>query len=283
MFKSSSPQDAIVLLDDCTPVTATAVGGVTWPKTGLTYFSLVGVGELTIFPSGTYNVVQNYEFSNDLTNWKSIPMQNDSSVPLAENTAVTGAGAATMSIPVKGWLYGRVTITTYTSGTYNCRVVGRAGSAVPATMPVAAIQDGTWTAQIGNTPNTTPILANPNTDYPSGATPITGASGNVANASAVATLSGTSGKTTYITGFEVTSGGATAASLVTVAITGTVTGTLSYTYAAPAGATAGATPLVVEFSTPVPASAANTSIVVTVPALGAGNTNATVVAHGYQL
>lgn len=157
MYKSSAPQDAIVLLDDCTPVTATASGGVTWPKTGLTYVSLAGVGEITVSPSGTYSVSQAYEFSNDLINWKAAPMQNDSSVPLAENTTVTGVGSATMSIPTKGWLYFRVAIT-YTSGTYNCRVVGRAGSAAPATQPVTAIQDGTWTVQMGNTPNTTPIL-----------------------------------------------------------------------------------------------------------------------------
>lgn len=158
MLKTSSPQDAIVLLDDCTPVTATAVGGITWGKTGLTYVSLAGIGVLTVSPSGVYNVVQNYEFSNDLTNWKSAPMQNDSSVPLAENTAVTGSGSAAMTINCKGWLYFRVTITTYTSGTYNCRIVGRAGTATPGTLPVAAIQDGTWTVQPGNTANTTPWL-----------------------------------------------------------------------------------------------------------------------------
>lgn len=97
-----------------------------------------------------------------------------------------------------------------------------------------------------------------------------------------ATLPAAAGKTTYITGFEVTGGGATAASVVAVTVTGTVTGTLSYRIAVPAGATAGITPLVVEFTRPIPASAANTAITVNVPSLGAGNTDAAAAAHGYQ-
>lgn len=176
MYKSNSPQDAVVLLDDCTPITATAVGGVTWPKTGLTYVSLAGISILTIFPNGTYSVVQNFEFSNDLTNWKTAPMQNDSSVPLAENTAVSGAGTASFSIPCKGWLYFRITVTTYTSGTYNCRIVGRAGGAVAGTLPVQAAQDGTWTVQPGNTANTTPWLT---TNIPSATTTRVSADGQI--------------------------------------------------------------------------------------------------------
>lgn len=120
-------------------------------------------------------------------------------------------------------------------------------------------------------------------DYPVGATPITAASGNVSNATASATLLGTSDKTTYITGFEISGSGATLGSAVTVTVTGTITGTLSYTYAAVAGALLGNSPLIVQFTKPIPASATNTNIVVSCPALGSGNTNNTVVAHGYQL
>lgn len=123
----------------------------------------------------------------------------------------------------------------------------------------------------------------PASDYPYGSTAIAAASGNVANAAAVATLAAVAGKTTYITGFEITASGATAALVVSVTVVGTITGTLTYTYAAVAGAALINTPLVVQFPTPIPASATNTTIVVTLPALGAGNTNATVVAHGYQL
>jgi hypothetical protein len=112
---------------------------------------------------------------------------------------------------------------------------------------------------------------------------ITAASGNVANAAAVATLPGVVGRTTYITGFEVTATGSTAVLIVLVTVAGVVTGTLTYVFVFPAGATTLATPLIVEFSRPIPASAQNTSIVVTLPAGGAGNTNAAVVAHGFQL
>lgn len=116
-----------------------------------------------------------------------------------------------------------------------------------------------------------------------GATRIRGASGNVANASAVATLAaGGASVTTYITGFEVTAAGATAGAVVNVTVTGTTGGTLTYVYAIPTGATVAAAPLVVEFPDPIPASAVNTAIAVTLPALGAGNTHAAVVAHGYQ-
>lgn len=119
--------------------------------------------------------------------------------------------------------------------------------------------------------------------YPIGATPITASSGNVAAGVASATLAGASGKTTYITGFEITSSGATVGLVVNPTITGTITGTLTYTYAATAGALLINTPLVVNFTTPIPASATNTPIVVSLPSLGIGNTNACVVAHGYQL
>jgi hypothetical protein len=124
----------------------------------------------------------------------------------------------------------------------------------------------------------TPIFALPVT-----AGAITAASGNVANASAVATLAGVAAKTTYLTGFEITAAGATAAAVVSVTVTGLAGGTATYTFAAPAGATLIAQPLLIEFVPPLQSSAVNTAIVVTLPALGLGNTNATVNAHGYTL
>ena len=107
-------------------------------------------------------------------------------------------------------------------------------------------------------------------------------SGNVANASAVATLAGAAGLTTYISGFEITGAGATAASVVTATITGLLGGTLTYVIAVPAGVTAPLPSLVVPFFPPLPSSSVNTNIVVTLSALGAGNTNAAVVAHGFR-
>ncbi|HLY84818.1 MAG TPA: hypothetical protein VKQ71_17670 [Acidimicrobiales bacterium] len=98
-----------------------------------------------------------------------------------------------------------------------------------------------------------------------------------------ATLPGVAGKTTYLTGFEVTGSGATAASVQLVTVTGVVGGPLSYDLAIPAGIAVGITPLTVEFARPIPATAPNTAILVNVPGFGAGNTAAAVVAHGYQL
>jgi hypothetical protein len=118
---------------------------------------------------------------------------------------------------------------------------------------------------------------------PSGATQKTGASGNVANASAVATLAAVSAKTNYITGFQVTAAGATAASVVNVTVTGLITGTATYTFVFPAGVTTAAQSLIVSFETAVKASGVNTAIVVTLPAGGTGNTNAAVAAQGYDL
>lgn len=119
--------------------------------------------------------------------------------------------------------------------------------------------------------------------YPNGAIPINGKSAVVANAAAVATLDSDAGRTTYITGFEVTGGGATSGLLVDVTVAGLIGGTITYVYAAAVGALVANTPLLVNFSPPLPASAPDTDIVVTVPALGAGNTKCAVVAHGFKV
>ena len=114
-------------------------------------------------------------------------------------------------------------------------------------------------------------------------TPLAASSGNVAAATATATLGAVANQTTYITGFEVTGSGATAGLPVTCTVTGILGGTLSYTYSAAAGVLVANVPLIVEYSTPIPASAVNVSIVVSCPTLGTGNTNNTVTAHGFQL
>lgn len=132
----------------------------------------------------------------------------------------------------------------------------------------------------GNLSNTGGLFHNP---YPNGATPITASSGNVANATASATLPGASSVTTYITGFQVTGSGATVGLPVIVTVTNLVSGTNSYIYSAVAGVLLENQALIVKFDPPVPANAANTSIVVSCPALGTGNTNNVVNAQGYQL
>ena len=139
--------------------------------------------------------------------------------------------------------------------------------------------DGTFAQVVATSPT---AAAAGVAGYPTASTPVTSSSGNVANASAVATLAAAAAVTTYISGFEVTGGGATAASLVNVTITGLIGGTATYTLGVVAGAAAPNATLLVKFVPPIPASAVNTAIVVTVPALGVGNTNSAVVAHGYR-
>lgn len=116
---------------------------------------------------------------------------------------------------------------------------------------------------------------------PINATQTAASSGNVAAAVATVTLAAVAGRLNYITGFSVTGTGATAGLPVTVTVTGLLGGTQSYTYCAATGVTIGNTPLVVNFPTPIPASAANTAIVVSCPSLGLGSTNNTVNAMGY--
>lgn len=127
------------------------------------------------------------------------------------------------------------------------------------------------------------LTRNVGAPYIEGATPLIAGSGNVANASATATLTPTATTTAYISGFEVTGAGATAGLPVTVTVAGLLSGTRSYTYTFTVGALVANTPLQVAFDPPLPASAVNTAIVVTCPAGGAGNTNNTVVAHGFYV
>lgn len=114
-------------------------------------------------------------------------------------------------------------------------------------------------------------------------TSLSASSGNVANASAVASLAAAVGLTNYITGFQITASGATAASVVDATVTGLIGGTATYSFTFPAGATVGATPLVVTFPQAIPASAANTAITVTLPASGAGGAHASVNVFGFRL
>lgn len=105
-----------------------------------------------------------------------------------------------------------------------------------------------------------------------------------AAAAITATLPGVAAETTYLAGFTVDGLGATAGSVVEVTVTGLLGGTKRYKLTIPAGvAVALANPLRVDFDRPLAASALNTAIVVNVPSFGAGNTSASVSAHGYQL
>jgi hypothetical protein len=122
-----------------------------------------------------------------------------------------------------------------------------------------------------------------NYGIPEGATPLTGASGTVAAGTATATLTSAAGRMAYISGFLITSTGSTAAAVVAPTITGLTGGTFTMAYATVAGATLNNPSMLISFAQPIPASAVNTNIVVSVPSLGAGSTNSTVCAWGFLL
>lgn len=114
--------------------------------------------------------------------------------------------------------------------------------------------------------------------YPNSAVPVT-ISTTGTTAATAATLPGVANKTTYISGFSITSD-ATAALAGTATVAGVVSGTMSFIQGV------GVAPAVVElskfFDPPIPASAVNTGIVITSVAAGVGG-NTAVNAWGYQL
>lgn len=113
-------------------------------------------------------------------------------------------------------------------------------------------------------------------------TPVIGTSGNVAASAAVASLPAVAGKTNYLQGFDITSSGSTGAAVVLAALAGLKGGTVSYVYNTVAGATLANPLLSVRFNPPLPASAANTAITLTLPSLGTGNTNAITTVYGFN-
>lgn len=117
----------------------------------------------------------------------------------------------------------------------------------------------------------------------SGAGKTPSVAGNVGAAAQItATLPAVAGRTTYLCGFYVDGLGATAGSVIEVSVAGCLGGTFTRKITIPAGATVAITPLQMDFTMPIPSSAVNTAIVVTVPTFGAGNTNAVVRAWGYS-
>lgn len=111
------------------------------------------------------------------------------------------------------------------------------------------------------------------------ATPITISATGTTNSTA-ATLAAVATKTTFVCGISIRSN-ATAAATGNATVAGTITGTMNFTHwTAPLASGIGTTEQ--QFFPCVPASAANTTIVVTGPAPGAGGT-ISVSAWGYQL
>jgi hypothetical protein len=115
------------------------------------------------------------------------------------------------------------------------------------------------------------------------ATAAIASSGVVANANAVATLPAMAAMTAYITGFQITGAGATAAKSVVAQLAGVAGGPIDYSFTFPAGVGAPAQPLTVNFTVAIPAAAMNTAISLTLPAAGVGNVAAAVTVQGFYL
>ncbi|HEY5072054.1 MAG TPA: hypothetical protein VII63_08485 [Caulobacteraceae bacterium] len=119
--------------------------------------------------------------------------------------------------------------------------------------------------------------------YPNGATPVTATSGSIANTASTLNLPAVAGKTTYMSGLEVTGLGATAAGSIAVSIYfGGTAKNLYFIIQIPAGVTTGITPLVVQFNPPLSSGAVNSVIQTTMPAFGSGNMAANLNVHGFQ-
>jgi hypothetical protein len=114
-------------------------------------------------------------------------------------------------------------------------------------------------------------------------TPITVSANSLVAGATTVTIPAIAGRTAYVTGFQVTGGGATGASVITITLAGVIGGTITYFLAIPAGAAVGVTPLEVVFTPPLAASGPGVAIVLTVPTFGAGNTNAATSIQGYYV
>ena len=119
--------------------------------------------------------------------------------------------------------------------------------------------------------------------YPDGAVPINACSGNRSNATATATIPALDGYTAYLAGIYINGAGATAANVVTCAVSGLVGATMTLGVAVPAGVNAPLTPILLTFANPIPASAQNLAISAVMGAFGAGGLSATINTWGYYL
>jgi hypothetical protein len=115
---------------------------------------------------------------------------------------------------------------------------------------------------------------------PYGAVPQIATSGAVAAAIAAATLPAVPDQYTWLSGFDIDGGGATAASLVVVTVTGLQGGTITFTLGVPAGATL---PVSLEKRFPdwLRSSGKNIGITVSAASFGVGNTRAVTNVYGF--
>ena len=112
------------------------------------------------------------------------------------------------------------------------------------------------------------------------------ASSSGANTALSATLANVPGRRLYISTVELTAAGSTAGAAVNATLTNLdnagVAQTLNWTFVFPVGVLAAATPLIVNFSPPIPI-LLGANAVLTLPAGGAGNTAAAISIDGFWI
>lgn len=125
--------------------------------------------------------------------------------------------------------------------------------------------------------NVAPPLSSENTAQ----TPVQGAA-NGAAAAQTATLAGVAGKRTYISGVAVNGFGATGATTATLTISPLQGGNLTLSVEVPVGVAVPIQPIVIPFNPPIPCNAVGTAITAVLGSFGAGNTDESVAAWGFQ-
>lgn len=174
------------------------------------------------------------------------------------------------------------TVTSSLAGATSNASSGVATSAtnIPAVSYNYGFNGTTWDQlQVDASKNLKVLTTGPSTGggFPNAATPIT-ISATGTTAATVATLAATTGKTTYICGFSITSD-ATAGLAGNATVVGVITGTMTYIQGV--GVAPAVAALTQNYAPCIPASTTNTTIVITSAAAGVGGGTA-VNAWGYQ-
>lgn len=108
------------------------------------------------------------------------------------------------------------------------------------------------------------------------------ANGNGAASAINISLPADATRTTFIQGVWIRGLGSTAGGPATFTITGLAGGTMTFALEVPAGATIEMNPVLILFPEPLPGSAINTAVGLTVNSFGAGNTDVRATIWGFQ-
>lgn len=118
-------------------------------------------------------------------------------------------------------------------------------------------------------------------EYPSSATVLHVTTVGAA-AALSASLASTASQTTYLQGYAISGGGATAAATLTATISGLTGTNMAVGYFVTTGTTIGSSPVIVNFTRAIPASGTNISVTINLPSLGAGNSSTVLSIFGYR-